>query len=213
MTSTGRRSTCPLPWWRCWGTIWVRRLEYLAMMPMTVSTFSSSTPEMRWWLPAIKKAAGGGQFCHGEAFPGSVRQETAPLSSLLTIARINFINNTPFPAVRPMPLFRPIAFPPKGGRLLGLFYHQNRKNTSSFRKIMKSFWKEFFLHHFLPQRNRAHRLGMAIRPFMASPAETPPPRAAGTQAPRRQRRPGRTPSLPVLRSGRTGPPGRSSSRR
>ena len=72
------------------GTIWVLRLLYLAMMPMTSSTFSSSTPEMKVVLPAIRKPPVVASLVTEK--PSLVKAEdTAPLSSLLTIARISFI--------------------------------------------------------------------------------------------------------------------------
>ena len=128
MTSTGKEEYIPTSMVEVLGTIWVRRLEYLAMMPMTVSTLSSSTPEMKVVLPAIKKPPVVANFVTEK--PSRVMaEETAPLSSLLTIARISFIKKyLPF-------LARPV-FPPsrikicrvpvpigKHGVPLGLFYH------------------------------------------------------------------------------------------
>ena len=37
------------------GTSWVRRLLCLAMISITRSTFSSSTPQMKVVLPALRK--------------------------------------------------------------------------------------------------------------------------------------------------------------
>ena len=108
VTSTGKEEYMPTSMVEVLGTIWVLRLLYLAMMPMTSSTFSSSTPEMKVVLPAIRKPPVVASLVTEK--PSRVRAEdTAPLSSLLTIARISFI-------VKDTCLFRPakgVSRPPK----------------------------------------------------------------------------------------------------
>ena len=65
------------------------------MTAITSSTLSSSTPEMNVVLPAIRKPPVVASFVT-EKPPLVSAEETAPLSSLLTIARINFMDIASF---------------------------------------------------------------------------------------------------------------------
>ena len=55
VTSTGKDVYMPTSMVVALGTSWVRRLLCLEMMSITRSTFSSSTPQIKVVLPALRK--------------------------------------------------------------------------------------------------------------------------------------------------------------
>ena len=70
VTSTGKEEYMPTSMVEVLGTIWVRRLEYLAIMPDHGVHLLILHAGDEGGVACHQKAAGGGQFCHGEAFAG-----------------------------------------------------------------------------------------------------------------------------------------------